>query len=175
MAPAMWLFSPGTFRAKPLCDKWQIELWEQHRWLEGERYDDDLWAKSWWVDTSYVQDACFMTPRVPAKANIKQWNGEQWPGRSHQSRVTTRTLSLSFPSLSVLRPSFFPSDESRTAPHHAVLPGLQQALWLVLIGIIVWYEAKPLLCLSSYSYHGVTGWHTDSTEILQRAERWKQI
>lgn len=115
-----------------------------------------------------------MTPRVPAKANIKQWNEEQWPGRSRQSRVTTRTFSL-FPFLSVLPPSFFPSDESRTTPHHAVLPGLQQALWLVLIGIIVWYETKPLLCLSSYSYHGVTGWHTDSTEILQRAEHWKLI
>lgn len=119
MAPAMWLFSPGTFRAKPLCDKWQIELWEQHRWLEGERYDDDLWAKSWWVDTSYVQDACFMTPRVPAKANIKQWNGEQWPGRSHQSRVTTRTLSLSLspPSLSSVHPFFHPMNPEQ---HHTM-------------------------------------------------------
>lgn len=42
---------------------------------------------------SYVQDACFMTPRVPAKENIKQWHEGQQP---KESRYIMNTLS--FPS-----------------------------------------------------------------------------
>lgn len=117
---------------------------------------------------SYVQDACFMTPRVTAKENIKQWHEGQRPRESHQSHVTSWTLSLSPPTF------FFPiRSNPKPHPHHAVRSGLQQALWLVLIEIIAWYEAQPPLCLSSYSYHGVTGWHTHSTEILQGAECWE--
>lgn len=55
-----------------------------------------------------------MTPRVPAKANIKQWNEGQQPRES--TRVTLQCELALFPLLSRPPPTFFPSGESKTAP-----------------------------------------------------------
>lgn len=96
-------------------------------------------------------------------------------GRESHTRVTLQHELSLFPLFCPLPTIFFHLMNPKQHPHNAVLSGLQQILWLVLIEIIVWYEAEPLLCLSSYSYHGVTGWHTDSVEILQGAEHWKCI
>lgn len=87
------------------------------------------------------------------------------------SRYNLNSLSLTPSSLQL----FFHVMNPKEHPGRAVLPGLQQAPGLVLIEIIAWYEAETPLCLFSYSYHGVTGWRTDSSEILQGAERWKRI
>lgn len=132
-----------------------------------------IWRLLVSVLVGHVQDACFMTPHVPAKANIKQWNENWQPRRSHQSHVTTWSRSLS----SCIPPpsNFFPCNESKTAPKQCCSLRPTAALCLVLIQLIVWYEAETPLCLSSYSYHGVTGWYTDSVEILLGAEHWKWI
>lgn len=95
-------------------------------------------------------------------------------GRESHTRVTLQH-ELSFSLLSPPPIPFSIPMNPKQHQHNAVLSGLQQSLWLVLIEIIVWYEAEPPLCLSSYSYHGVTGWHTDSAEILQGTEHWKCI
>lgn len=103
-------------------------------------------------------------------------NGMSRNDRGSHTRIMLQS-ELSLSPLSSLLPLtfFFHLMNPKQHQHNAVLSGLQQALWLVLIEIIVWHEAEPPLCPSRYSYHGVTGWHTDSAEILQGAEGWKCI
>lgn len=95
----------------------------------------------------------------------------QW---RHSSHVTMWTRSLPSPSY-LSSSTFFHLMNSIQHPRNAVLSRLTAGPALVLIEIIAWYEAEPPLCSSSYSYHGVTGWHRDSMDILQRAECWKCI
>lgn len=95
-------------------------------------------------------------------------SNDQW------SHTVVTLLCLSFLPFS---PSqlFFHLMNPMQHPHNAVLSGPEQAPLLVLIGIIVWNESEPPLCPSSYSFHGVTGWHRNSSEILQGAACWKCI
>lgn len=63
---------------------------------------------------------------------------------------------------------FFPSDESKTAWTQCCSPrpsagSLAGVNWDNCV-VWSWATAMPVL-----SYHGVTGWHTDSTELLQGA------
>lgn len=114
-----------------------------------------------------------MTPHGPAKAKINQW---AWAGArtkevAPESHYNTCSLS------SFLHPHlFFHLLTPKQHTHSAVLSGPQQAQWLVLIEIIVRYEAEQPICQFSYSYAPrATGWCTDSTEISQGATCWKCI
>lgn len=108
-------------------------------------------------------------PRQVSNNGMRSNN--QW---RHSSHVTMWTRSLPSPSY-LSSSTFFHLMNSIQHPRNAVLSRLTAGPALVLIEIIAWYEAEPPLCSSSYSYHGVTGWHRDSMDILQRAECWKCI
>lgn len=86
----------------------------------------------------------------------------------HKHPLSSPTLFLTlFP----LRLFFFFSSQQicELRQHYNTLRGLLKVPLLVLIGIIARYEAEPLLCLSSYSYHGVIGWLPHSTGISARS------
>lgn len=105
--------------------------------------------------------------------STKQWNEEHRPKESHKSHGATSGRSL--PSFHPPPANLFSIRRIQNSTHRASLQGLLQALRPVLIEIIVWYEAKLQLSLSSYSYHRVIGWHSDSSEISQGAECWKCV
>lgn len=113
----IWVFSnfaTSTTKSLQKSDKWQMTNWAV---ISAQVVDGrTIW---WWIDLevsrwvyrSYVQDAYFITPHVPAKASIKQWNEEQQPMASCYN-------VNSFASLAFLPLLFnlFPSHEFNTAP-----------------------------------------------------------
>lgn len=164
----------GTSRAKPLW-LWQMTYWAVIAAQVAGGWTIWRLVGSGLVGLEALCSGCMFydaSGSCQGKYQTMEW-GATTQGVTPESHYNVNSLSyLSPPSSSA---SFFHLLTPKQHPHNAVLLGLQQAQWLVLIEIIVWYEAEPPLHLFSYSYHGVTGWRTDSIEILQGAARWNCI